>query len=486
MYIDSINIEKTKAASTYGKWSGGPIEVCSGSKKTRLNFSPGQNGYITDKTVTSVYVEKIGNGFFDYIKSLFLSIMDRKFVKCTYNKETIYINVNSLSKRIGIAPEKIHSSAKSENNLSSLIENSHQSYLSTQKKVDAHFRKIIQEKYTEEDHEIKTVDGKSLSKSSLYKMIGIAAFSGFSEKDNVEEVGYPLEKGRVLHLKKREDGEWPLLTLFTERVLGQGSFGSVQVVEELSMGRISVAKIAHNSSAEKDAKNEFTVLGTVFNKNDPVGIQQKPYALFNFNVEKRRWHYEGRTSYRGYVAPKYDSDLRRAMSGLKSEEKIECARQLLKGLVELEKQQICHGDIKEANCLFRRDINDSIECVIADFGGASSVQGRVKAPKYGTISYRSKSDDYSYSSLLSQYSFEKTQSENEEISSKAKRLLFRRDIYAMGIVLSNLLRSYRFENKEDSNNFNLIIKKMRMRSWKDRISASDALEDFDKIFPIRE
>ncbi len=311
MPIDSIRIRETTAGSTYGKWYGGPIEVSSGSKKTRLLFSSGQNSNCTDKTVASVYVEKIEKGFCGKIKCFFLSMMNRKFVKCTHNKKTIFINVNSLSKRLGISPKEIRSNAKSEN-LFSFIEKSHKSFLSTQKKVDDQFKKIIQEKYQE--------NGSNRIKRELYKATGIAAFTGFKRKEGIKEIGYSLKNGNILHLKKQKGSKWPLLTLFNKNVLGRGSFGSVRVVKELSEGRVSVAKIAHNFKAEKDTQNENDILGTLYKDRRPIGIQKKPYSLFDFKIENRNPSHSSAyipPKYVGYIAPKYDSDLKRVIPYLK-------------------------------------------------------------------------------------------------------------------------------------------------------------------------
>lgn len=459
-YINSILIKKTSASESYAKLAGENVELNSGSKKTRLQFSSPSSTSAAD-----VYVEAVGKGFVGTIRSFLLSKMDRKFVKSNYGDKKIYININSLSKRIGITKELIYSNAKSKVKFNSMIETHHKKYLDTEIKAESFFIQIINEKYIKDGDEIKTIDEKPISKTELKKMIGIAAFSGFHLKKENDK-GYLLKDGRILLLKKQDDSEWPLITLFTNKVLGAGSFGSVRVVNELSRGRISVAKIAHNADVKKDTENENKILNKIVTH---IGIQQKPYDLFDFKLNN--------ISFSGYIAPKYDCNLQNIISKLSNKEKIECARQLLEGLVELEKQQIVHGDIKKDNCLFRRKSDGSIECVISDFGGSQNLLENTKRPKYGAPFFRCRKDDIAYSSLLRKYSFENTQNENDKIAQDAKNLVFRRDVFAMGFVINALLSS-------NSNNERIkpLIIGMQNRSWNKRMSASEALHEFEQIF----
>lgn len=478
-YIDTFDIEKTTASETYGKAPGKMVELPAGSKKNRLRFELPSND-ISTQAAANVYVEVIGDGFFGCSKSFILSIMSMmhlKFFKTTYKGKTIYINRNSLSNRLGIKVEK----TCSDKIFNSDLERHFETIRETERKIDAFFQEIIKTKYTEDGNELKTANGESISKTYFRKLLGLTAFSQFHSKKE-QEANYPLKDGNILFLKKEEDEEWPLLTLFTKNVLGEGSFGKVSTVQELSMGRLSVAKIAHGSDLmsnfdpREDIKNEDLILSKIFHNSNPVGIQQKPYSLFDFRLKG--------IDYYGYITSKYDSSLDKIMRKLKTDEKIESARQLLKGLQELEKQQIGHGDIKEANCLFRRKSDASIECVIADFGGAIDLSKKAKWPNIGTSSYQEEEDYIAYRSLRRQLHSKKTNSENNTLQTDIKKIILRRDVYAMGIVLDRLLGIKKEKSKELHSQLRSLTDQMLEVSWEKRISASEALTEFEKIFPL--
>lgn len=472
-YINTLDIEKTIATETYSKAPGKMRELSAGLKKNRLKFELPSNEISTQATA-NVYVEVIGKGFFECSKSFILSIMSMmhfKFIKTTYKGNTIYINMNSLLNRLGIKVDKICSK-----NFHSELEKQLETIQEIEKKIDTFFQEIIKTKYTEDGGELKTTKGEPVSKAYFRKLLGLTAFSKFPSKKE-QEASYSLKDGNILFLKKEEDKEWPLLTLFTKKVLGEGSFGKVLTVQELSMGRLSVAKIANDFDAmidfdpHEDIKNEDVILSKIFHHSNPVGVQQKPYSLFDFRVKG--------TNYYGYIAPKYDSSLDKIIQELKPDEKIASARQLLKGLQELEKQQISHGDIKEANCLCQKKNDGSLECVIADFGGAVDLSKKVKWPNTGTPFYQLDEDYIAYHSLRRQlHHSKKTNSENNTLQTDLKTILLRRDVYAMGIVLDNLLGP--FESKE----LHSLISQMLETSWKKRMSASEALAEFERIFSL--
>jgi len=249
--LDCFHIKKTSTVETYCKLNNNNIFLSSGSKKSRLQFSLHSNECI--KRTADVYVEVISNNFFGFIKSFFLSKMNRKFVKYTYKNNIIYINVNSLSKRLGIDKKEIYDHAKNEESLASLIQKKYQEYVAIEQKVDTFFKEIIKHGYVEVGDKIKTTDGKYLSKKMLYKIIGVAAVCFTGEKN---EIIYPLKNKDILLLKKQGNKKWPLLILLTPHILGKGTFGKVQVVYELCKGRVSIAKIAYKKNSILNTRNE--------------------------------------------------------------------------------------------------------------------------------------------------------------------------------------------------------------------------------------
>ena len=469
-FINTIPIEKTTASETYCKIPERMILLPTGLKKTRLKFELPTNDSST-QAAANVYVEVIGKGFLENSKSFILSIlsfMHIKYLKTTHRGKTIYININSLSNRLGIKINK----AYSDEILHSKIEKQFETVRETEKKIDRFFQEIIKTRYTENGDRLETANGEPISKAYFRKLLGLVAFSQFHTKK--QEASYSLKDGNILFLKKEESKEWPLITLFTKKVLGEGSFGKVLNVQELSTGRTSVAKISHVSYFDEDIRNEHLILNKIFHDNNPIGIQQKPYSLFNFKLSD--------INYCGYIAPKYDSSLNNVIGQLAIEEKIEAARQLLKGLKELENQEISHGDIKEANCLFRRKNDDSIECVIADFGGATDLSMRAKW-SYGTLFYQSEQDRVAFESLHKQINSKKTKEKKAKFYRDLKTILLRRDVYAMGITLVRLLGNSKPDILTRPELCSLLQKMVRI-SWEKRISASEALIEFEKIFPF--
>ncbi|PWU15507.1 MAG: hypothetical protein C5B45_02320 [Chlamydiae bacterium] len=474
-YINALIIEKTTASETYSKAPGKMIELPAGLKKNRLKFELPSND--STQAAANVYIEVIGKGFLEWCKSFILStisMMGFKFIKTTYKGKTIYVNRNSLLNRLGIEVDKISS-----RNFHSELKNQLETIHEIEKKIDTVLQEIIKTKYTEDGGALKTTNGEPISKAYFRKLLGLTAFSKFPSKKE-QEASHSLKDGNILFLRKKEDKEWPLLILFTKKVLGEGSSGKVLIAQELSMGRLSVAKMVHDFDAmtnfdpREDIKNEDVILSKIFHNNNPVGVQQKPYSLFDFRLKN--------TNYYGYIAPKYDSNLDKIIQELKPDEKIASARQLLKGLQELEKQQISHGDIKETNCLFQKKNDGSLECVIADFGGAIDLSKKVKWPNAGTLFYQLEEDYTAYRSLRRQlHHSKKTNSENNPLQTDLKTILLRRDVYAMGIVLDNLLGPFK---KEKSKKLPSLISQMLETSWEKRMSASEALAEFERIFSL--
>lgn len=472
MYLDQISITNTSAGATYGRCADGPVQIRSGSKKTRLDFLAAQdNQTLTDEKVSSVYVEKVGSGLWGLIKGFILSLMDRKFVKCTRNDKTIYINVNSLAKRLGISRQEIRSK-ESEEELDALIDDSHTSMLETQAKVDAQFQKMVSKQYVQDDVQLKTKNGDPIDSSDLHTALGLAAFWEFE----ADEIGLSLQNGKILHLQDN-GGEWPAMTLFTERVIGKGGYGRVEVVQELSEGRVSVAKIAKGERGIEDAENEYHILGKV----SGTGIQERPYGLFRFEVKNLK----NTPIFQGYFASRYQNNLSAVLPKLKSQEKEDVMRQLLEGLVELEKHDICHGDIKMSNCLFKKTDAGKVVAVIGDFGGSTQSDRGVKYPRSGTKSYMCEADKAAYKQLVAAFRVTNATEENRAISEAAKKLLMRKDVYAMGIVLGKVMNGHIKYGGDimRAKKIQALIARMTNSSWEERPSATEVLRQFNEIFP---
>ncbi|MDP1880820.1 MAG: hypothetical protein Q8K60_07760, partial [Parachlamydiaceae bacterium] len=328
-YLSKFDISKTTTFTNH-------FSHYNDSDKNRLELTY-ESKYNVVRKNANVYIKIINKGFIGFIKSSLLS-MNYKFIKYKTDDKIIFININSLSKRLGISKKNISKVKSNQKQLDLLIKNHHEKYIETEKKIereiDTECEKALKN-YQQNNTKLSNSNGSHLSINTLRKAISNAVISKFDVRQ--KEIVIRSKKGKIIHIKKQENNETPLITLFTKKLLGQGAYGRVEVTQDLLSGKTTVAKIALDPFSKKDARNEYEILKKLENE-DQTGLQKRPYLIFDFD-----FNYD---NYYGYLAPKYDNSLQSVMdSDLSSNEKLECARQILKGLVTLKKQQICHGDI---------------------------------------------------------------------------------------------------------------------------------------------
>ncbi len=512
-----INIAISTAAASYAKMTEGEGKIFEGQKKTRLQFKAHQilpKGSVcpwdvgaNDTSELHVYVEKIGEGLYGCMKSLVLSTLKDKFVKSTHEGKTIYININSLSKRIGIPRNQILQAAKKGSDaakkgsdaakkgsdaVDTLITTFHEKTLATQQKVDLLFNMIIADKnLCDNGRSIQFSAHTKLPKHGLYTAINEIAFRKLEEVTRGTCKSYELDTGDkkiTLDLTSQDGDKLPLIT--TSKKLGEGANGSVVLLEELSKNRSTAIKavsvsektihqhmriykhlklnrieLALKKSAKHQIQNEIDLLGKIHKgKQGVIGIQDAPYD--DSKDEKL-----SSTSTLSYRAPAYDGDLTSLLEEkrLSINEIFTFAEQLLEGLVKLQELRIAHGDIKPQNCLVRRTA-EAHECVIADFGGAVDLgdSNGVRLPISYSIGYSLDNDRNAFKAL--------------KHKDEAEELLYKMDIYSMGVVFEDLLKALAPGDAKNAT-FQLLVTEMKNSQWYKRPSAKAALQYLKEYKP---
>lgn len=153
--------------------------------------------------------------------------------------------------------------------------------------------------------------------------------------------------------------------------LGQGGFGRVQKVINLSNAQIEVLKVSCPQNiherllAKHDMYNEYRKLKKLHEVSEGIGIQRNPSGLFHID------HYG--TVELGLLQPLYNrNNLFDVIHHYNPPPRIrlELALDLLIGLQAVHRAGMIHGDIKPKNCFAHEDENGICYVQLADFGGA--------------------------------------------------------------------------------------------------------------------
>jgi len=221
--------------------------------------------------------------------------------------------------------------------------------------------------------------------------------------------------------------------------IARGGFGVVQRVFDISIGKIAALKFAkgksqtESESCMEDCQNEIEKL-KVFNSNSSVdGIQNAPWAHYDFYYKNKRFV--------GFLQKLYsEGDL----FGLIFEKKsflftkkkiLRMIQQLFIGLREIHKKKIIHGDIKLENILI--DFNgENYDAYLGDFGGAKSLGSEVSIHNKNGMS--NQSSGFATVVTIDYYTFGDYQESIQAINQRKEKqwfeLLKKRDIYALATV----------------------------------------------------
>lgn len=283
----------------------------------------------------------------------------------------VYVNINSLAKRLNITKEEI-SKARKENTLNELIQNQ----TSKQEKILYYYDKVLStyEKGYATEFEKSDLEACGVSKAVLMKVVTIAVDKllcprkedvGTEKNEKAkkivveESVGHKTTEN--LFIATRKADKLKLFSLGRYWLSREGTVGPVHdairldktVKERLKLKEGSGSIYRDRTSASHAIKREYEMLSYVHEQNpDPAiplrGIQEKHRKLIEIG--------KGENSTRGYLTKAYTSDLEYYMiDGGDKEEKFHIASDLISGLKHLAHCKIHHKDIKTKNILFTKE-----------------------------------------------------------------------------------------------------------------------------------
>lgn len=233
--------------------------------------------------------------------------------------------------------------------------------------------------------------------------------------------------------------------------LGKGKFANVYTVRDLSTGQVGALKEwktgVKNPGPKERMQGEYKMLGLV---NDQLagkrccGIQKAPFKSMRISSLNREQpiryafmgeKYEG--SYEQILRARYEKFQKSQESDVKLEQKLGEIYSLLRALYELAETNILHGDIKEANILFRRDQEGNLFFYLSDFGSAKEEE----LPDECSPLCVTKKDHQAGIQLL------KKKHAKIDVTDEETRLGKQKDVYAMGLVVFRTLADGRITHR---------------------------------------
>lgn len=486
------------AAESYEKLPG--MEVGSGRKTTRLNLSLQTEQCAAATTAIHVYVETIGSGKWATRKEKILATLNRWFVPLTLkdkggNTHKIFVNVSSLSKRLGIAKNEIAKAAQA-GNLEELIKTKQQEIWQHEERVVAQYHAIMSQYEAPPPQESSDIHQAGMIKRGFKEETGISPTTLYK----VIGLGLAIKKTQFLIVDKQKlavikNGDKVEFLHFTRKVLGKGGFGRVELIHNFATKEKIVSKIAHqyklpwlrtatyyrvkglNKEAQNNLKNEYTILTFLHAEGPQIGIQKAPYGVFDIVGE------EG-VSQVGYLAPLYDNTLEKwPLKKMSTTDRFMCAWQLMQGLKTCKRKHVVLGDIKPENCLLKAHTEpDEVpyECVLSDFGGARQIDPTTVLD-WGvyTQKYVCTDDKIEFDRLIREH---KTSTwERIGIEKRLGLILQARDVYALGLTISALLQGANDLSKETRDAVSTLIKRMTDFDYNKRISIEVAFAGLQAI-----
>lgn len=473
--LEAISV--STAADSYEKLPG--TEIGSGRKTTRLNLSLQTEQCASANTAIHIYVENIGSGKWGARKDKILTNLSRWFVPITLadkdgHNHKIFVNVSSLSKRLGVSKEEIARAAQA-GKLEELIKAKQQVIWQHEERVVAQYHAIMSQYEAPPPQESPDIHQAGMKKGEFKQETGISPTTLYK----VIGLGLAITKTQFLIVDKQKllatkNGDAVEFFHFTRKVLGRGGYGRVELIYDLAKKEKIVSKIAHqyklppevtstyntrrefNKEAKQNLKNEHEILTFLHAEGAQIGIQRAPYQVFEAIGEKG-------IAEIGYLAPLYDNTLENwPLDKMSTTERFMCAWQLMQGLKTCKNKKVVLGDIKPPNCLLKAHTNPNevpYECVLSDFGGARRIDPTTILD-WGvyTQEYVCNEDKEKFQNFLTQrgkfiprfYEVEGPNRLSEaELAIKRNRIsliekqleliLEARDVYALGLTISALL-----------------------------------------------
>lgn len=246
-------------------------------------------------------------------------------------------------------------------------------------------------------------------------------------------------------------------------IISSGAFGRVYLLHDIITGKND--KVIKQTLYEPgldvgQIQNEYDILTKIHKNGHVIGIQKAPYKVIQISRIQI-----------GYIAPKYDFDLKNAeFRSWPTEKKIEGFLSLIKGLHFLHENGIIHADIKPANCC-----SDQEELQLADFGGSIKFTPSTLVPQA-----------YSFNYSLPNFSTNMNRLKEEGKLEDLLKYYKRNDVFALGkVFLECLLNSGELKNSQISESLNHLSNNPKIPSSLVKLITKMITEDPEKEISIR-
>ncbi len=276
---------------------------------------------------------------------------------------------------------------------------------------------------------------------------------------------------------------------FKKNIFASGSLANLRIVRNILDNKTEVFKQAKETAknSRSTIANEFLLLNEIQKNSKVWGIQEAPRKLTEMT--------EGADSRFGYLTLQYDQNYDTAiMQGPQIPnfiDSLEDIHQVLSGLKELHHRDILHGDIKPANVLVKKTVDNARIVHLADLGsavkcGTENSCDEIKGKNRGASPAFFPAQDF--------MAGEKVNDPNE-----IKQIEKKRDVFALGSILYCALQKVnypRYDTYEQQrplvtdsliiNNPTVppeireLVKNMMHPSHAQRPSAAEAFKIFDQ------
>lgn len=356
---------------------------------------------------------------------------------------SVYVNVNSLSKRLHLTKNEIINASETKGGLQKLITKQ----LVQQSKIINSYHKIVENYVNNVKENVIHINGEkniSITKESLMHIIK-ASVKKFSKEESSTSYQDSLQNHRF----KAENAKDHIgLTLIANKHFTEGGAAKISLAVNISEKKELVFKEVKDfqnteegkvlkERAASDTKNDQAIRNLIHSKNpDPAtplkGIQVQSHEVLVITNQSG-------ISTTGCLEEKYENDLNNEIkaSGLSLKPEILKKRltqceDILTGLSFLAENQIVHLDIKPANILVKTNENNEPIAHVSDFGTSRELGSEINAfGKDGKFDFGPSTDIY----VSPKHKESAEIAWNNKDVEQFNKIILENDVYAAGLVL---------------------------------------------------